>query len=389
MKARIGIDLRCLTEGRKTGVEEYAERMAKALIVENPEKRIIIFINSFKGDDSNLKWIKKYSNTEIKKFNFPNKILNLSFWLLGWPKIDKLLGGVDLFFMPNISFGALSQECCLVLTAHDLSFERFPEFFSYKRRIWHFLVNPKRWFTRADQIWAVSKSTKEDLVSLYNIEENKIKIPSSLVADHCQPLYEGLKIDQEKKEKAVEKYQLPSRFILFLGTLEPRKNLVSVIRAFNFIKKRNDFKDLKLVVAGKKGWLWKETEKCFLDSSFRNDIIFTDFIEESDKLAVYGLAEVFVFVSFFEGFGYPPLEAMAAGTPVVASNCSSLPEIVDDSAVLVDPYSFFEIAQAIELLLNDKRVYKKYVKKGRQNIERIITIESKTKKLIESLLEKK
>ncbi|MDD3607745.1 MAG: hypothetical protein PHQ20_03030, partial [Candidatus Moranbacteria bacterium] len=82
MKARIGIDLRCLTEGRKTGVEEYAERMAKALIVENPEKRIIIFINSFKGDDSNLKWIKKYSNTEIKKFNFPNKILNLSFWLL-------------------------------------------------------------------------------------------------------------------------------------------------------------------------------------------------------------------------------------------------------------------------------------------------------------------
>jgi len=389
MKAKVGIDLRCLMEGGKTGVEEYAERMAKAFILENPEKKIIIFINSFKGNSSSLKWIKKYPNVEIKSFRFPNKILNLSFWLLDWPKIDKLLGGVDLFFMPNISFGALSRECCLILTAHDLSFERFPEFFSYKRRLWHFLINPKKWFNRADQIWSVSRSTKEDLISLYNIKEDKIKIPSSLVADRCQLISEELRIDQEKKEEIMRKYQLPSKFILFLSTLEPRKNLISVIKAFDLLKKRNDNRELRLVIAGGKGWLWKEAKKCFLNSPHKDDIIFTGFIEEPDKLVVYKLAEVFVFVSFFEGFGYPPLEAMAAGTPVVVSNCSSLPEIINDSAILVDPYSFFEIAQAIGLLLSDRRVRERYVEKGRRNIERIITIESKTKKFIDSLLKKK
>lgn len=368
MDIKIGIDLRCLMAGKKTGVEEYARRATEFLIEKNPDKKIIIFINSYKDSHPDLNWVKNRKNVEIKYFNFPNRLLNFSFWLLNWPKIDKLMEGIEVFFMPNIGFGAISKNCKLILTVHDLSFERFPEYFSFKRRLWHFLINPRKWCQRADQIWTVSKSTKEDLNALYKINNRKIRIfhfPFNGNKDKKE------KITEKNIFRIINKYQLPEKYILFLGTIEPRKNIISVIKAFEELKKNNRHKELKLVIAGAKGWLWQKIQERFHTSQFKKDIIFTGFVEEDDKPALYYLSQVFIYPSFLEGFGYPPLEAMQAGTPVIASNCSSLPEIIRDCAVLVDPYQPFEISRALEEILNDVGLRDFYVKKGKEQAEKM------------------
>ncbi|MBU2028733.1 glycosyltransferase, partial [Patescibacteria group bacterium] len=168
--ARIGIDVRCLAKGRRTGVEEYAINLLKEVFRQDTQNEYRLFFNSWKDFSVDWSWLREFPNVQIKKFRIPNKILNLCFWYLNWPKIDKMLGGVDIFFMPNLTFAAFSQKTRLILTIHDLSFERYPEMFSLKRRLWHYLVQPRKLCEQAEKIIAVSHSTKNDLVNLYKID---------------------------------------------------------------------------------------------------------------------------------------------------------------------------------------------------------------------------
>lgn len=385
---KIGIDLRCLLEEEKTGVGEYAIAIIKKLLKEDQGSEFIFFLNSYKEIKTDLGWIKKFPNARIKRFRYPNKILNLFFWFLDWPKVDRIIGGVDVFFMPNFSFISLSKECRKILTIHDLSFELFPESFSLKRRLWHFMVNPRRLCVQSDKVFTVSESTKQDLIYFYKIESKKIKTvyPPFNHEDFAK------KITEKEKQRVVKKYNLPNDFILFLGTIEPRKNIVSLIRAFdkfkneNFIncsyltdrqilKKEGDKRDLKLVIAGGKGWLWEKTFKQATSSNSKDKIIFTNFIAEEDKATLYKLARIFVFPSFFEGFGFPPLEAMASGSPVIASNCSSMPEILDEAVILINPYRPKEITLALNQLENSQALYEYYSKKGIERVKKITSLE--------------
>lgn len=380
---RIGIDLRCLQGGEKTGVGEYTIAVIKKILKDNNRDEFIFFLNSYKkGARENFGWIEKFSNAKIKKFNFPNKILNLSFWFLSWPKVDKMIGEVDVFFMPNISFIGLSRDCYKILTVHDLSFELFPENFCFKKRLWHFLINPHRLCQQSDKILTVSDSTKQDLISIYDVDQKKVR--------KIYPPFDDSKFSQEisekRKREVKDKHNLPDNFVLYLGTIEPRKNIISLIKAFDRFKKKASFlkrgknkKDLKLVIAGGKGWLWEETFKQAKKSKFRDEIIFIGFVSEKDKPAVYKLAKIFIFVSFFEGFGFPPLEAMASGRPVIASNCSSMPEILGKAAILVNPYRPKEITEAMEQLLEDDEFYDFYSQKGMERAKEISNLERKFK----------
>lgn len=359
---RIGIDARCLMEGTRTGVEEYTIGFIKRLLEQDSENKYILFFNSFKKIRGEISWLGKYDNVEIRSFGFPNKALNFSMWLFGWPKIDILLGGVDVFFMPNILFAALSKECRSVLTIHDLSFERFPEHFSAKRKLWHFILNPRKLCERANKILAVSHSTKQDLIGIYGIRKNKIEVVPPLIN-----YSRFLKADPNKsqKESVRKKYKLPENFILFLGTIEPRKNIISIIKAFEALKRRKKIADsLKLVIAGTLGWSYEEIIRTISESEAKENIVVTGFIKGDDKPVLYRLCKVFVYPSFFEGYGFPPVEAMACGIPVITSNCSSLPEVVRDAALMIDPYRPFDIVLALEILLSDKRVYNEYAQKG-------------------------
>ena len=363
---KICIDVRCLMDGRRTGVEEYTLNLLLNLFEADPENEYVLFYNSWKKPDFDFSIFTKFSNVTLKKLRIPNKLLNLSFWYLNWPHIDRLVGGADAVFLPNIIFYGISKYAKLILTVHDLSFERYPEHFSSKRKLWHVFINPKKICQRADRIIAVSNSTKNDLINLYKIKSEKIEAVYSAVDDKFQPISRN----DAKLLETKEKYRLPYKFILYLGTIEPRKNIVSLIRAFDRLEKEAHDSDnmeilkYKLILAGSRGWLG---EKIFLErrkAAFRDHIQLIKFVRDEDKAYLYNLASLFVYPSFFEGFGFPPLEAMKCGIPVIASNNSSLPEIVGDGGILIDPDKPDEILRAMEELIKNKEFRETLVKKG-------------------------
>lgn len=364
---RIGIDGRCLQDGRNTGVEEYTRGLILFLLKNNPQDKFIIFLNAFNPIKTDFEWLESFENIEIKRFKIPNKILNFCFCFFNWPKIDRMLNGLDYFISPNFHFGAFTKNCKRILTVHDLSFERMPETFSWKRRLWHFFINPRKNVKEAHKIWSVSESTAQDLVSFYQVKPEKITVNYPFLNDQFFK-----SVEQADKHLIIKKYNLPEKFILFLGTIEPRKNIKSLIVGFENFKKRNEWaKNYQLVIAGEKGWSNQPIIERIENSSYFEDIVFTNFIEEKDKPILYSLAQIFVYPSFYEGFGFPPLEAMALGIPTIASNCSSMPEILEDGAILINPYKPFEICLALELLLKDPKIYQKYSNKGRLQTQKI------------------
>jgi glycosyltransferase involved in cell wall biosynthesis len=359
---KIGIDIRCLSEGRRTGVEEYTINLLKNLFERDRENQYLLFFNSWKKPMVDLSWIGTYSNVSLKVFHYPNKLLNFLFWYFRFPKIDKMLGGADIFFLPNIAFGSFSPKTKLILTIHDLSFERYPETFSFKRRLWHWFINPRRLVREAKKIISVSESTKNDIVEIYGVNSEKIEVIHSAVSQN----FKVINRNDTKLIEVKEKYSLPYKFILFLGTLEPRKNIISLVRAYDQLRKLKhpELEKYKLVIAGYNGWKYEKLFSEIRNSEFSGDISLTGPIADDDKAYLYNLASVFVYPSFFEGFGFPPLEAMACGVPVIASNNSSFPEIIGDSGILIDPDRPDEIEKALKAILLNRELREKLVQKG-------------------------
>jgi len=363
---RICIDVRCLAGGRRTGVEEYTTNLLHDIFEIDQENEYVLFLNSFSDPKVDLSAFSEYSNVSIKKLRLPNKLLNFLFWYFSWPKIDRIVGSADVVFMPNIIFGSVSRKTRLVVTIHDLSFERYGKFFSGKRRWWHMFVNPKKICRRAEKIISVSDSTNRDIVSVYGIDPGKIFTVHSSVSDD----FKVLSRNDARLIEVKEKYDLPFKFILYLGTVEPRKNIVGIIRAYDELQRKaieageTEIQKYSLVLAGEKGWLSSEIFEEIEKSSFRDKIMLPGFIDDADKAYIYNLASLFVYPSFFEGFGFPPLEAMKCGVPVITSNNSSIPEICGDAAILIDPDKPEEISRAIAETLSDKELYRHFAHKG-------------------------
>lgn len=357
---RIGIDIRVLTKDGQTGIEEYAALLLGEMIKQDKTDEFALFFNSFSKKRADFDWMRS-SNVSLKEFHLPNQFLNYSF-LFNFPKIDKMMGGADVFFSPHFLPIGLSKNCKRVVTFHDLSFVWHPEFFSLRKRYWHFLANIKKQAKNADKIIAISNSTKQDLIDFCDIKEDKIKVIYSGVSGQFRPINKN----DPKMKTTKEKYNLPENFILYLGTVEPRKNIAGIIEAFELIKKNkmSSCGDLKLVIAGGLGWLYKDILKMAKNSQFKDDIVFAGPVASGDRVYLYNLAEIFVFPSFFEGFGFPPLEAMACGVPVITSNCSSLPEVAGDGALMADPYRPEEIAIAAREIFNDEKLRNLLIQKG-------------------------
>lgn len=365
---RIGIDVRCLAEGKRTGVEEYTIALLEELFRSDRENDYILFFNAWRSEIPEFLWANKYSNVTLKRFRFPNKLLNLALWYLGFPKLDMLIGGTDVFFLPNLNFIAVSDKTKLVVTAHDLSFEIFPETFSWKQRLWHYFINFRRLAKRADKVIAVSRSTKDDLISYYGVREETIEVIPSGIDDRFSPISRnGTELVSIK-----EKYGLPYKFILYLGTIEPRKNILSLIEAYEALRRTEHpvFSKYALVLAGTKGWKYEEIIAAIEASPYRENIVLSGFIDDADKPGLYNLASVFVYPSFYEGFGFPPLEAMASGVPVIVSHSSSLPEVVGNAGIMIDPYQPDELFQTLKSLLLEQDLCAALKEKGSQQAEK-------------------
>jgi len=359
---KIGIDIRCLSEGRRTGVEEYSLNLLEKILKEDNDNKYVLFLNSWKKPKLEIDFLKNHKNVELKISRFPNKILNFFLWYFNWPKLDKLIGGVDVFFMPNLNFVALSLKVKLILTVHDLSFEYYPETFSWKRRLWHIFINPQKIIRRADKVLAVSDSTRNDLIGFYKINQAKVETVYNGVGE----VFGRIDRNDPRLLKIKEKYALPFNFILFLGTFEPRKNIGGIVRAYERMRQEggSQLEKYKLVIAGSEGWKSAKLKREIKKSSLAKDIYQVKFIDEEDKVFVYNLAALFVYPSFFEGFGLPPLEAIKCGVPVIVSDNSSMVETVGEAGILTDAFSADEIALAMKEFLIDKDLKKEFYPAG-------------------------
>lgn len=360
---RIGIDIRSLSAKRRSGVEEYICNLLPELFRAGREEEFILFYNSFRRPlPSEVKKWSSLPNVEIIDYHLPSKILNLALWAFGLPHIDKLLDDLDVIFFPNITFSSVSQKTPYVLTFHDLSFELFSEFFNFYRRLWHFLINPRKKAGEAAKVITVSQSTAQDVKGLYKVKSNKI-YPIHL---GLSSIFQNFSNSETAREILKKRYRIPeSPFILFLGTIEPRKNIPSLIKAFNLFKEKTR-SPYSLVIAGAAGWSYKEVFSEAEHSPYQKNIFFPGPIKNADRPLLYNLASLFVFPSFFEGFGLPPLEAMAAGTPVICSANTSLLEVFGNHALIIDPYDVGELAWAIERVTSDDTLSQLLAEKGKK-----------------------
>lgn len=343
----IGIDARTLQDKYYSGVSEYTFQLLSELFKIDTHNQYRLFYNS-SHDISKLIPHFDFPNVTPEKFDYPNKLLNYGMLLpFGKPRLDELLGGVDIFFSPHINFLSLSARAKFVLTIHDLSFLRNPEFFSMRKNIWHRCLGLKKLAARADVTVAVSRNTKQDIVELLGVPEDKVRVVYSGVDESIKREEDVATLTSIK-----QKYQLPDKFLLHLGTIEPRKNILALVQAFESLKQDQKFSDLYLVLAGGNGWKNQELHQHLETSKFSDFIKLIGYVDRNDKCSLYTLARGFVYPSLYEGFGFPPLEALKCGTPTLTSYSSSMPEVITDSAVLINPFDIADIEKGLEELLN-------------------------------------
>lgn len=257
---------------------------------------------------------------------------------------DLLAPRLDVFYNPDFLLPPLTYAPG-VPTVHDLGFITVPECAFPKLR--RHLLRAVPWsLQRARLVMAVSEHTKHDLVRLFDVPPERIRVAGNAVDALFQPIGDATWLAAER-----ERLGTPERFLLAVGTLEPRKNLVRLLEAVALLRDRGCA--IPLVVAGREGWMYDPIYEAVERLRLREQVCFLYGPSDRDLLALFNLATVMVFPSLYEGFGVPPLEALACGAVVVCSNSSSLPEVVGDAALTVDPYDVEGLAGAIERALHD------------------------------------
>ena len=257
---------------------------------------------------------------------------------------DWLTGPVDLFHSPDFVLPPV-RAARSILTVHDLAFLLYPECADASLRAYLEKTVPRS-VQRADYVVADSENTRNDVICLLGVPPERVTVVPGGVDPVFKPVTDPARLAAFRRTLGLES---DTPYILFIGVIEPRKNLMGLIEAFDILKSRRSLPH-KLVVAGRRGWLSDATMERAERSPYRNEIIFPGFIPEEELPTLYSAAEAFAFPSHYEGFGLPVLEAMACGTPVVASRASSLPEVVGDAGMQVDPDDSERLASALELL---------------------------------------
>ncbi len=254
---------------------------------------------------------------------------------------------IDVLHSPvNVLPTWLPSSCAAVVTLHDLAFLRFPEVLTRAKRLYHrtFTVRSLR---RATMLIAVSESTRQDAHELVGIPFEKIQTVYPCIHGHVSNVLEGGEITLFRQKKG-----LGEGYILYLGTLEPRKNIPTLIDAYAQLRQNSTVRE-KLVLAGGKGWLYDAIFEKVRQLNMEADVIFPGFVADSEQALWYAAASAFVYPSLYEGFGLPVVEALASGIPTVTSNVSSLPEAGAGVALCVDPRDVQAMSEAIYKALND------------------------------------
>lgn len=350
---KVCIDCTLLRKNQITGVERYIIELIKGFIqlLNDSDLELVLLFNKDYRDGTELF---KHEKIELINLKSSYRIINDQILI---PLISYTRKDIDLFHFP-VFFNSFFFGNKFVLTNHDSTFWKYPERIS-KGAKYYYKPLYKRSLNKADRIITVSNSSKTDLLKFTNSVENKIDV-----------IYEALSSQFEENnfqasKSDLEKFGLKSSYILTVGTVEPRKNLLVLISAFE--KLTNEHKiNKQLVIVGRNGWGNK-----FNQFNSESNICFTGYVSEKDLKNLYSCAEIFVFPTIYEGFGFPLLEAMSFELPIICSNTSSLPEVGGDACLYVnDPSSVDEFSNKIKFLLENDEAKKTLRKKSKLNLKR-------------------
>lgn len=349
---KIAIDASRAFLHERTGIEEYSYQLIKHFREPLRDHRVILFLR--RGTKENI------------DFDIPDawKVVELwapRFWTYIRFSFSLFFRRPQKLFVPGHIVPPIHPKSTTVVV-HGLEFEMHPEAYSnYEiHSMRRGIKNSCKW---AKNIICVSNNTKKDLMRLYKVPKEKIQV-----------VYEGVNPAMRENERitseTMAKYEIEKQgYVVFIGRLEERKNISSILKAFE-IMKRHFALGHKLVLVGKGGYGWNRIKKEIDEHPFVHDIVITGFVGEEEKWSLLRHAAVFVFPSLYEGFGLPVLEAQQLGVPVVTSNNSSLREVAKDSALLVAPLHVSDIAEKINQLIIDANMREEIIRRGFKNIER-------------------
>lgn len=290
-------------------------------------------------------------------------IPNIKLWtIFGLSKRLIKEKNLDLFFSPT-HYAPIFLSCPQVISILDVSYKHFPEMFP-KKDLLKLAIWGKFSINNAEKIITISNSSRDDIINEYKVPKSKVEVIPVGIKE--------VKVSKMDKSDFIKKYNLSNPYVLFVGTLQPRKNITKLIEAFSELKTENlkPKTDLDLVIVGRKGWDFENILNAPKKFNIEDKVKFLDNVTNEDLPLFYKNAEVFVLPSLYEGFGLPILEAMQNDCPVVASNISSLPEAGGNAALYFDPNNAEDIAKTIEKVVSDKRLREDMIRKGKEQIKK-------------------
>jgi glycosyltransferase involved in cell wall biosynthesis len=348
----IGIDASRAVATERTGTENYSLYLIRALLQAGAAHRFRLYFNQAPAEglfprDERVVW---------RVIPFPRLWTHLR---LAW---EVLRQPPDVLFVPSHVLPLIHPRHC-VATVHDLGYLYYPQ--AHTRRARWYLA----WATRynalvARRVIVDSMATRDDLVMLYRADPAKLVLAYPAGTEGLAPVTEV-----QRLETVRQRYATGARYFLYVGTLQPRKNLDTLLRAFASLVAEGALPpDVKLVLAGKRGWLYDEIVQLARAADLQARVVLPGYVAREDLAALLSGALAYVLPSWYEGFGLPVLEAMACDTPVICSNVSSLPEVAGDAALLVDPHDIVGLAQAMRRVYGDGALRQQLIARGRERV---------------------
>jgi len=340
---------------QRAGIGQYVRSLVNAMLAQDASNAYTLITS---GRPTKEHAFPIASNVRVRSIFIPDRYLNILWYRWRVPLFANIFTGpVDIYHGLDFVLPPLTGNPRKVVTVHDLAFLQYPETTVPSLAAYLNKVVPKS-VASADVVAANSHATKQALIEHYKTPPEMITVIPCGIAPYFKRITDPVILEATR-----HKFDLKHPIVLSVGTLEPRKNHLGLIKAFYEVQ-QNKGNSGQLAIAGGKGWLYEDTLRTVRELKLENKVRFLGRVSDLELITLYSLADVFAFPSFFEGFGIPPLEAMACGAPVITSNTSSLPEVTGDAAIQVDPHDIHALANAIARLLGDEHLREKLRQKG-------------------------
>lgn len=349
---RIAVNARLLSAGRMEGVARYTYEVLSRMVSQHPEHHFIFLFD------------RRYEPSMVFAENVTPVIIGpvtrhpiLWYLWFEWSVPAALRKYKADIFLSQDTYMSLRADIPTVLVSHDIAYHHFPEHIPPLPRAYY------RWFfsryhRAATKLLAVSSSTADDIAQAYSLDRSQIKISYNA----CPPGFAPL--DAATRRNVAEQYSRGLPYFVYIGSLHPRKNIVRLLQAYEQYRSTQPPHPCMLLLIGRMAWHTDQIREALSTSPYAADIVHLSGIDHKEACRIVGAAQCLLYVSLLEGFGIPILESMAAGVPVITSNCSSMPEVAGEAAILVDPLDIAQISDAMTTIQSDQTLRKSLIQKG-------------------------